>query len=77
MKLTTTITAIIALVIVPLAIASVFWADWIIKELFNKDINNWLILIGLCVIDLCIPRALTGLLTLSMIIASMYILFIR
>lgn len=56
---------------------SVFWADWIIKELFNKDINNWVILVGVIVTSLFIPRALSGLLTLVHIAASFYILFIR
>jgi hypothetical protein len=56
---------------------SVFWADWIVKELFAKDINNWLLLGGLLAISLCIPRALNGILSLSMVIASLYILFIR
>ena len=67
---------LIALTIL-LTIVSVFWADWIVKELFNKDINNWLLLVGLCVISLCIPRALSGILTLAMVVASFYILFIR
>jgi hypothetical protein len=62
---------------VVLSIISVFWADWIIKELFDKDINNWLLLGGLIVTSLCIPKSLRGLLTLAMVIASFYILFIR
>jgi hypothetical protein len=60
-----------------LTIVSVFWADWIIKELYDKDINNWLLLGGLIVTSLCIPKSLSGLLTLAMVIASFYILFIR
>jgi hypothetical protein len=66
----------IALTVVLTAI-SVFWADWIIRELYDKDINNWLILAGVIVTSLCIPRALSGILTLAMVIASFYILFIR
>ena len=66
----------IALTVVLTAI-SVFWADWIIKELFAKDINNWILLGGLLVTSLCIPKSLSGLLTLAMVIASFYILFIR
>jgi hypothetical protein len=60
-----------------LTAVSVFWADWIIRELFNKDINNWLILAVKLIISLFIPRALSGLLTLVYIVASFYILFIR
>jgi hypothetical protein len=60
-----------------LTIVSVFWADWIVKELYDKDINNWLLLGGLLATSLCIPRALSGILTLTMVIASFYILFIR
>ena len=60
-----------------LTTVSVFWADWIIRELFNKDINNWLILAGVIVTSLFIPRALSGLLTLVYVVASFYILFIR
>jgi hypothetical protein len=66
----------IALTVVLTAI-SVFWADWIIRELYDKDINNWLILAGVIVTSLCIPRALSGILTLAMVVASFYILFIR
>jgi hypothetical protein len=66
----------IALTVV-LTIISVFWADWIIRELYTKDINNWLILAGVIVTSLCIPRALSGILTLAMVVASFYILFIR
>ena len=66
----------IALTVVLTAI-SVFWADWIIRELYDKDINNWLILAGVIVTSLCIPKSLSGLLTLAMVIASFYILFIR
>jgi len=60
-----------------LTIISVFWADWIIRELYDKDINNWLILAGVIVTSLCIPRALNGILSLAMVVASFYILFIR
>jgi hypothetical protein len=66
----------IALTVVLTAI-SVFWADWIIRELYDKDINNWLILAGVIVTSLCIPKSLSGLLTLAMVVASFYILFIR
>jgi hypothetical protein len=66
----------IALTVV-LTTISVFWADWIIRELYDKDINNWLILAGVIVTSLCIPRALSGILTLAMVVASFYILFIR
>lgn len=74
MKLTAI--AFIALTVVLTAI-SVFWADWIIRELYTKDINNWLILAGVIVTSLCIPKSLSGILTLAMVIASFYILFIR
>jgi hypothetical protein len=66
----------IALTVVLTAI-SVFWADWIIRELYDKDINNWLILAGVIVTSLCIPKSLSGILTLEMVVASFYILFIR
>jgi hypothetical protein len=66
----------IALTVVLTAI-SVFWADWIIRELYDKDINNWLILAGVIVTSLCIPKSLSGILTLAMVVASFYILFIR
>jgi hypothetical protein len=76
--MTTTINPIVFVITSILLITvSVFWADWIIKELFAKDINNWLLLGGLLAIGLCIPRALNGILSLSMVIASLYILFIR
>ena len=68
---------VIVITIILAFTVSVFWADWIVKELFNKDINNWLILAGVIVTSLCIPRALNGILTLAMVVASFYILFIR
>ena len=68
---------VIVITIILALTVSVFWADWIVKELFVKDINNWLLLGGLLAIGLCIPRALNGILSLSMVIASLYILFIR
>jgi hypothetical protein len=68
---------VIVITIILALTVSVFWADWIVKELFNKDINNWVILVGVIVTSLFIPRALSGILSLAMVVASFYILFIR
>lgn len=66
------ITPLIALII----IAQVFWTDWIVKEIYNKDINNWMIFLSLVIIALFTPKALSGLTCLMMVMATVYIWFI-
>ena len=71
---TATVTILLTIACVIFARVS---ADLIIKELFVKDINNWLLLLGLIATSLCIPRSLNGILSLAMVVATLYILFIR
>lgn len=54
-------------------IAPVFWADWIIQSIFNKDINNWVIFGSMLLLGLVTPRALNGVLCLAMVAATLYI----
>jgi hypothetical protein len=54
-------------------VAQVFWADWIIQTIFNKDINNWLVLASLCIIALVTPNAMRGLAFLVMVVSTLYI----
>ena len=54
-------------------VAQVFWADWIIQTIFNKDINNWLVLASLCIIALVTPNALRGIAIMAMVVSTLYI----
>lgn len=54
-------------------IAQVFWADWIVKEIYNKDINNWIILGSLLLLALATPKALNGIFFLVMAASTIYI----
>jgi len=59
-----------------LFIAQVYWADWIVKEIFHRDINNWMILISLFTIALFTPKALGGLTVFAMVVSTAYIWFL-
>ena len=54
-------------------IAQVFWADWIIQNIFHKDINNWVILGSLLLLALATPKALNGVFFLAMAASTIYI----
>lgn len=63
---------LIALIVIG-TIAQVFWADWIVKEIYNKDINNWIILGSLLLLALATPKALNGVFFLAMVVSTIYI----
>jgi hypothetical protein len=63
---------LIALIVIG-TIAQVFWADWIVKEIYNKDINNWIILGSLLLLALATPKALNGVFFLAMAASTIYI----
>ena len=67
---------ILAPVLGILIIVQVYWADWIIKAIFHRDINNWMILISLFTIALFTPKALSGLTVLAMVVSTAYIMFL-
>ena len=75
--MTTTTVAIIALTYIVAITLQIFWCDWIIQSIYNKDINNWLLLAILSVIALLTPRSLNGIICFSMMIATAYIWFIK
>ena len=54
-------------------IAQVFWVDWIIQNIFHKDINNWTILGSLVLLALATPKALNGVFFLVMVVSTLYI----
>lgn len=54
-------------------IAQVFWVDWIIQNIFHKDINNWAILGSLVLLALATPKALNGVFFLVMVVSTLYI----
>jgi len=51
----------------------VWWADWVIQTLFNKDYNNWLILLTLFAFEILTPRCLSGLSSILLFLATLYI----
>ena len=72
-KLSTPVVISIAALFVIGIVAQVFWADWIIQSIFNKDINNWLVLASLCIIALVTPNALRGIAMMAMVVSTIYI----
>lgn len=66
------ISFIIALVAV-IYYLCVIWADWVIKSIWDKDINNWLILAAFLVLGLFTPKSLRGWPMLLVAIGTVYI----
>ena len=61
------------LVIVASVYLQVLWADWAIKSIFDKDVNNWLILLALFVFEILTPKSLRGLSTIILFLMTLYI----
>ena len=57
--------------------ASTFWGDWLIKEILNKDINNWLIAAAYLILCLATPEKLRGLPIFVMVVATLYVWFVK
>ena len=53
--------------------AHVYWADWIFREHLNEDFKNGIIFLVLFAIALAAPRSLYMLVSISLIIATLYI----
>jgi len=51
----------------------VWWADWVVQSLFNKDYNNWLILAVLFVFEILTPERLRGLTSMLLFLSTIYI----
>lgn len=69
----TIFTAIFATIVT----ACTFWGDWLIKEILNKDINNWLIAAAYLILCLATPEKLRGLPFFVMVIATLYVWFVK
>ena len=57
--------------------ACTFWGDWLIKEILNKDINNWLIAAAYLILCLATPEKLRGLPLLIMVVATLYVWIVK
>lgn len=64
---------IVSIAALLLIVLEVYWADWIIQTIFNKDFNNWAIFGALVVIAITTPKAMWGLTTLCMVLTTLYI----
>lgn len=51
----------------------VWWADWVVQSLFNKDYNNWLILAVLFALEILTPDRLRGLTSMLLFLSTIYI----
>jgi hypothetical protein len=56
-----------------LIVAEVYWADWVVQSIFNKDFSNWAIFGALVLIALVTPKALHGIITLSLVLSTLFI----
>lgn len=65
-------TAAVALVVV-MVWFQVWWADWVVQSLFNKDYNNWLILAVLIVFEILTPSRLRGFGSTILLLSTIYI----
>ena len=51
----------------------VWWADWVVESLFNKDYNNWLILAVLFAFEILTPDRLRGFGSTILLLSTIYI----
>jgi hypothetical protein len=51
----------------------VWWADWVVQSLFNKDYNNWLILAVLFAFEILTPDRLRGFGSTILLLSTIYI----
>jgi hypothetical protein len=65
--------AIFCAIIVASVFLQVLWADWVVRTLFDKDYNNWAILLAMFIFEMCTPKILRGLSTLILFICTFYI----
>jgi tetrahydromethanopterin S-methyltransferase subunit C len=72
----TTITATAATVAI-IVTAATYWGDWLIKEILNKDINNWIIAAAYLILCITTPKSLRGLPLLIMAVATVYVWVIK
>jgi hypothetical protein len=68
----TNITRTVAIV-ATIITAATFWSDWLIKEIFNKDINNWIIAAAYLILCIATPKSLQGLPYFVMVVATLYV----
>lgn len=73
MKQIMSLTGGVAAIIIITAILEVFWADWIIKNVYNKDINNWSILGVMILLALIMPKSLKALPFTVLLLHTVYI----
>ena len=72
----TTITATAAIVAI-IVTAATYWCDWLIKEILNKDINNWIIAAAYLILCHTTPKSLRGLPLFVMVVATVYVWVIK
>ena len=51
----------------------VLWTDWAIREIFKKDINDFLIYVALCVIEAVMPKPMKGITLPILILMTLYV----
>ena len=56
-----------------LIVAEVYWADWVIQSILNKDYNNWAIFGAMSLIALVTPKALHGIMILGLVLSTIFI----
>ena len=57
--------------------ACTFWGDWLIKEILNKDIDNWLIAAAYLILCSVTPEKLRGLPIFVMVVATLYVWIVK
>lgn len=60
-------------IIVASVYLQVLWADWVVRSLFDKDYNNWALLLAMIVLEMCTPKVLRGLSSIILILCTFYI----
>jgi len=63
----------VAAFIVGIVWFQVWWADWVVQSLFNKDYNNWLILAVLFAFEILTPDRLRGFGSTILLLSTIYI----